>query len=122
MVSEREKAKGAITEQDETDPELGEALSEATGYQLELTKENNRHKERQRAQDLGLVGKIIGGENHAPSAVALFVVIVGFMAAIGCWIAAANFVDQAEFWAKQAERALGIGMAALTFLFGKGSK
>lgn len=122
MASEREVAKGAITERDDIDPELKEALSQASGFQLDVTKENNRHREHQRAQELGLIGKLIGGEQNAPGAVALFVVLVGYLSAIGCMVAAGIDHDQAAFWSQQVERGFGVGSAALAYLFGKGTK
>lgn len=122
MASEREKAKSAITVREQDDPELGAALHEGQNYQLEMIRENNRHSEAMRGHDLGFFGRILGGENTAPTVIAALVVLLGFATFVACLFAASQYSDQAEFWAKQGERGLGVGAAALAYLFGKGSK
>lgn len=122
MASEREDAKRAIMERGEADPELDQLLSGAHRLQLDLAKETNRHNETMRAKELGVFGKLVGGETTAPFTVALLVVVLGFAGAAACWVAAWNAPTSAEFWAKQAERGIAVATAALAFIFGRGSK
>lgn len=121
MASDRDEAKGQIIKRESDDAELDSALGAANRLQLELTREQNRHEEAKRDKDLGFFGKLLGGEKTAPVVVAMLVVVIAFMTAIGCLIMAAYQTQQAEFWAKQAERAFGLGSAAVAYIFGKGS-
>lgn len=121
MASDREQAKGEIVRRDENDAELDNALGAASRLQLELNKENNRHEEAKRDKELGFFGRLIGGEKTAPVVVAMIVVLIGFGLAVGCLIMAGNQPSSAEFWAKQAERGIGVGSAALAYIFGKGA-
>ncbi|MEH3035266.1 MAG: hypothetical protein PGN23_02045 [Sphingomonas adhaesiva] len=121
MASDRDEAKGQIVRRESDDAELDSALGAASRLQLELAREQNRHEEAKRDKDLGFFGKLIGGEKTAPVVVAMLVVVIAFAAAIGCLIMAAVQASQAEFWAKQAERAFGLGSAAVAYIFGKGS-
>lgn len=121
MVSERDQAKSDIVKRDADDPELTSALSAGNRFQLEINKEQNRHEEAKRDQELGFFGKWLGGEKTAPVVVAMFVVLIGFLVGIGCLIEAARQPSNAEFWSKQAERGFGLGAAALAYIFGKGS-
>lgn len=122
MASEREAAKKAITGRESDDPELNVVLTGAHRLQIELVKETNRHNEVMRQKDLGAFGRLIGGEATAPFTVALIVVIFGVLAAVGCWIAAWQVPENAEFWAKQAERGIAVASASLAFIFGRGSR
>lgn len=123
MVSDpRQAAKRAITVRETDDPELDGALSDGRSLSLELVKENNRHASDMRSKELGYFGQIIGGETTAPTVVALFVVAVGFLGGVGCWVAAGFNPEQGGFWSTQAERGFAVGSAALAFIFGKGSK
>jgi hypothetical protein len=118
----REDAKGAIIQRDNDDPELDAVLSSAHHLQLHLIKETNRHSEAMRKTELGFFGRIIGGEATAPFVVATFVVFLGFLAAASSWFMAAWEPNQAEFWAKQAERGISVASAAVAFIFVRGSK
>lgn len=118
----RAAAKKAITARESDDPELEDALSDGRYLSLALVKENNRHASDMRSKELGYFGHLIGGETTAPTVVALFVVVVGFLGAIGCWIAAGFSPEQSDFWSKQSERGIAFGSASLAFIFGKGSK
>jgi hypothetical protein len=118
----RADAKGAIIQRDRDDPELDAVLSSAHQLQLHLAKETNRHDEAMRRAELGLFGRIIGGEATAPFVVAAIAVFAGFLAAGGSWFMAAWEPNQAEFWAKQAERGISVASAAIAFIFGRGSK
>lgn len=121
MASDRDQAKSDITRRDESDAELESTLGSANRLQLELNKEQNRHEEAKRDKDLGFFGKLIGGEKTAPIVVAMLVVMIGFSLAIGCLVMAGVQSDASEFWSKQAERGIGVGTAALAYIFGKGS-
>jgi hypothetical protein len=120
--SNREDAKSAIIHRDENDPELDDVISSAHQLQLHLFKERNRHNEAMQKIELGFFGRIIGGEATAPFVVATIVVFLGFLAAGASWFMAAWEPNQAEFWAKQAERGISVASAAVAFIFGRGSK
>lgn len=122
MESDREKAKSAIVAREKDDPELGAALHEGKNLQLEILKETNRHDEAMRGHELGFFGRILGGESTAPTVIAALVVLLGFVTFVACLYAASQYPDHADFWAKQGERGLGVGAAALAYLFGRGSK
>lgn len=53
MASERDTAKNDIVKRDSSDAELETTLSAANQYQLEITKEQNRHEEAKRDKELG---------------------------------------------------------------------
>lgn len=122
MASDREKAKNAITVREADDPELGAALHEGQNFQLEVLRETNRHNEVMRGRELGFFGKILGGESTALTVIATFVVILGFATFAACLYVASSDPERAEFWSKQGERGLGVGSAALAYLFGKNAK
>jgi hypothetical protein len=121
MVFDREKAKKAITRSTPNDPELDEKFSEAEElrHKLALSQEEHRHKETMRVTELGLVGRIVGGESNAALTAAFLVVVVGLGSATGCLIAAYHLPTAADFWAKQSERSVALALAALSFIFGK---
>lgn len=119
MASERNNAKSAILERGRDDPELDETLTSAHAYQLELAKEKNRHAERMRARDLGFFGKLAGGERVSPIFVAFLAMIAGLAGAVYCWTHAGADSQIADFWGKQAERAIGFATAAMTFILGR---
>lgn len=121
MASERDQAKSDIVRRDSSDAELETTLGAANQYQLEITKEQNRHEEAKRDKELGFFGRMLGGEKTAPTVVAMFVVFIGFGVAIGALIAAGLNAAQADFWSKQSERGFGVGSAALAYIFGKSS-
>ncbi|MBZ6382603.1 hypothetical protein [Sphingomonas sanguinis] len=121
MASDRDEAKSHIIRRDARDAELDTTLGAANQYQLEITREQNRHEEAKRDKELGVFGKLLGGEKTAPVVVAMIVVLIGFFVAIGSLIVAICQPENAEFWSKQAERGFGVGSAALAYIFGKGS-
>jgi hypothetical protein len=120
MASDRKEATKAITSQSSEEPELDLTLNQAhtLQHELELKREDHRHKETMRAAELGWVGRILGGEASASLTAAFIVVCVGLASTAGCFVAAYTQPSQ-EFWAKQSERMIAITMAALSFIFGK---
>ncbi len=79
------------------------------------------HDHKMRKLELGLVGKLLGGERNAPTHVAAVLGGIGGLSAIGCLIAAGQVEPaQSDFWAQQFERALAFATAAVAFIFGKG--
>ena len=121
MASERDKAKQAITKRKQDDPELDDALAQASvlQHQLAINQEQHRHAETMRATELGTMGKFLGGESHASVTIAFIVVCLGMLAAVGCLVAAARSPSAADFWAKQSERLGAVALTALSFIFGK---
>jgi len=128
MASDRSAAKGAIEESSPDDPELDAALSSGHDLQLKLAQEQNRHTEAMHKADIGFLGRAFGGEKSAPTYIAFIAMVAGLAGATFCWMQAVGTaenpisIETAEFWSKQAERALSFGAAALAFIFGRGAK
>lgn len=49
-------------------------------HELEITKENNKLETKQIELDSGLLGKIFGGKENAPTNIAGFLIVVSFVA------------------------------------------
>lgn len=122
MASDRQTAKGAVVEKQTVDAELDAALAKAARHQLDLKKEENRHKEVINRQNLGIVGNLFGDGKSLPTTAALLTVIFGFLTAIGLYLAAFSRPESAELWTSNAERALSVAIAALAYVFGKGTR
>jgi hypothetical protein len=124
MASERDKAKSAIKNTDSADPELNAALAEGTELQHRLMVESNRHKEAMRSVELGLIGRLVGGEANAPIAVATIVVVAGIAGAcLSVWMASqSQRPDSSEYWSKMIERFLALTISGLSFIFGRSGR
>ncbi|MCI5077934.1 hypothetical protein [Oricola sp.] len=122
MASDRETAKGAVVQSDDNDPELENALENAAKLQLDLKREDNRHREAMNAQNLGFVGNLFGDGKSIPTTAALVTVLLAFGVAIGLYIAAYNQPVNGDMWFTNAERSLSVALAALAYVFGKGGK
>lgn len=122
MASERENAKDAVVSSEENDPELDNALANAAKHQLDLKREDNRHKEKMNAQNLGFIGNLFGDGKSLPTTAALITIGMAFLVAIGLYIAAYHSAGDAELWTANAERSLAVAAAALAYVFGKGAK
>ena len=124
MVSDRKAAKGSVVKKEVDDPELEEALSAATKHQLELKKEDNRHREQMHAQDIGVFGWAFGGEKSAPVYIAAIATLFGLAGAAFCWFQASGVQEVAsiDFWSTKAERAIAFSGATLAYIFGRGGK
>jgi hypothetical protein len=117
---DRETAKKSISSKETTDPELDDALKSAKDFQLNILKENNRHLETTHKANLGFFGRAFGGENAAPTFIALTAMIVALVGIGFAYHMAAEVPANAEFWGKQAERMIGFASACLAFIFGRG--
>ncbi|WP_029073589.1 hypothetical protein [Kaistia adipata] len=128
MASDRSAAKDAIQDKSKDDPELNAAISSGHDLQLKLTQEENRHAEKMHLANIGWLGRAFGGEQSAPTYIAFLAMVIGLGGTAYCWLQATGTPaspvapEQAEFWSKQAERALSFGAAALAFIFGRGAK
>lgn len=120
MASERSDAKASIQEQEGDDPELSNALVQAGKFRVEIEKEGNRHKEEMAKGERGLIGSLLGGEKSATITVAFIAIIIGSLVWVACLIAAYKFEDRSDFWALQGNRALGLTLTALGYIFGRG--
>jgi hypothetical protein len=111
-------AKRGIVRREEDDPELDAALSAAHQFQLELVREQNRHKEAMR----GFLGRVFGHDDNVPSYIAASGMAVGLVIFAACLFTAGKSSDTAaaNFWAQQAERSLAFAASCLAFIFGKG--
>ena len=118
MVSERQSARRAITTGEQEEPEITEAFNVSLQRQLEIARENNRHKEELQRSDLGIIGRVLGGPKQASTSIAALVAVVSLGAAIACVIV--MLVSTAA--TPVAERALalfgGLVTTALVYIFG----
>lgn len=119
-ASDREAAKRAIKGKSESDPDLDEALTTAEKLQVAIKREENRHKEKLDANDLGVLG-IVFGRKGAASSMAGLAVIGGLAFAIGSAFALGQG-GAVETWQPNIERGIAFACAALAFLFGRTSK
>jgi hypothetical protein len=117
-MASRKEAKDSVIAKDDNDAEL----ANASDLQLDLKKEDNRHKEAIAQQKLGIVGGLFGDGQNTPTVAALVTVIACFIIAVGLYIAAFHQSENADLWTKNAERAMAIALAALAYVFGKGGK
>lgn len=122
MASDRKAAKGAVVHQDDDDPELDSALDSGAKLQLEIKKEDNRHKETMNQQNLGFLGNLFGDGKSLPTTAALITVVLSFIISIGLFVAAFNQPENGSMWSQNAERSLGIALAALAYVFGKSGR
>lgn len=118
----RTDAKNAMSDREDTDPEMDAKIAEGAKFQLDMIKENHRHAEATHKTDLGFLGKAFGGEKSAPTFVAMLAMIVGLVGAGAALGMAASNPETTEFWGTQVERAVAFASAALAFIFGRGSK
>lgn len=113
MASERDEVRESVVEKESADPDLQAAIAKGAQLQhsLDADKENNRHKEAKYDKWIQAV----------PYVIAAFAVVLGFAIFFVSMYVASNQIDQAEFWAKQGERGIGVATAALAYIFGKAS-
>jgi hypothetical protein len=122
MVFERDAAKKAASNQEEDDPEFDAALRAAKDHQLAIKKEDNRHTETINQQNMGKLGSWVGDGKSVPTVAALSTIVLGFLTAIGLFVAMFCDPGNGGLYSSNAERAIGVAAAALAYLFGKGSK
>jgi hypothetical protein len=119
MAFDREAAKNSIVARDTEDSELQQTLTAAHQFQLELTKEQNRHTEAMR----GWHGRLLGSNESAPSMIAFIGMILGLVVAVVClYVANSQQPSNMAFWGQWAERALGFAASCVAYIFGKGLK
>jgi hypothetical protein len=116
---DRDAAKKAIVNRDKSDPELDDALRNASELKLGLAKENNRHTETMR----GWFSRVFGHDDNVAAYIAAAAMFVGLAAFISCLFVAGHVDEKAApFWSQQGERALAFSGSCLAFIFGKGIK
>ncbi|HUA98413.1 MAG TPA: hypothetical protein VMA34_08820 [Terracidiphilus sp.] len=124
MASERDEVLKAVVEQETTQPtKLETAISDASN-EAERTKRlelEQKHALAKLHAELGVFGRIFGGEPHAPIVIAFIVVVFGLLTSAGLWWFAFQ-TGSREFWSGEAHIALGAATTALGYVFGRGSK
>ena len=146
MASERAEAKRDVVresaELNEPAP-LRDVLLTAQASQTELVRERNRNKEtilqmelaarakeqdaeltaraQERQSELGIIGRLLGGKDNAPTSVALIALASGILAFFLCLHYAA-YSSTPETWQREAEGSLAFAASALAFIFGRSSK
>ena len=118
MASERQQTKRLIRASQAEEPELDQALAHSLEKQLEIARENNRHKEALQSQEFGSFGRWLGGPNQASLSMAALVAMVSLMAALVC--AVAMLVSPLRSGVLEKPLTLFIGLVATTlaYLFG----
>lgn len=129
MASERQRTKGLIRDTQADDPELEEALAFAVRRNLEITQENNRHKEALQSQELvskellqsqelGSVGKWLGGQNQSASNAATVIAVLALGAVLVCVVAMVVHPQSADAFERPLTICAGLVTTALAYLFG----
>lgn len=114
VATARDAARSATHDRDGDDPDLKRNLQAAVELQHQLDDKKETHRHREARFD-----KLI---ELAPVIIAAIVVVLGFAVFIGAMFEASWQAKQAEFWAKQGERGISTAVAALAYIFGKGTK
>ena len=119
------------------------SLSTAQAAQHDVLREKNRSREellrmelaarareqevelaaqaQEKQSDLGLLGKLLGGRDNAPTSVALIGMAFGIVSFFVCLHYAASS-DAAETWHREADTSLAFAASALAFIFGRSSR
>lgn len=121
MATDRNLAKASIKPEtpEDSDPELGQALSDASGLRVALEREKNRHVDDIEKGKRGFIGSILGDSGSAPLAIGFLALIFGGISWAWClYMAQQNSADVA-FWSSQAEKAMAFSATALGFVFGR---
>jgi hypothetical protein len=121
MEPSRSQAKKGILKKGETDPQFDEKQSAAHQFQLELTKEQNRHNQVMKDSDMGMLGRFFGDGRNTQTFVAFVAVLFGLVIFSACLFAAYKSSTRANFWLDAGIIALGFSGTALGYLFGKGN-
>ncbi len=144
--SERDAARSAIVPDSaqKTEPEpLRDVMSTAQATQHELMRERNRAREallkleldakavEQRADlnaraqeqrsELGLIGKLFGGRENAPIAVAAIAMLCGIVGFFLCLHYEA-YVTNPDRFVRPSDASLAFAAAALAYIFGRGGR
>jgi hypothetical protein len=136
MASDRARAKldVAIGSLENSEPaELATVLSSGASLRQELAawKEEHRHLETMRDKEiaavsearekaLGTFGKLLGGRENSPIAVASVAILCALLVAVYC-LHEAVYSTNPERWFHEAETMLAIVTVALGYIFGKSS-
>lgn len=79
------------------------------------------HDHKMRVLELGLIGRLLGGEKNSAIHVAAIISVIGALAGLGCLGMAAHAgPEQGGFWGQQFERAFAFTTATVAFIFGRG--
>lgn len=120
MEPSRDQAKATARDQEDKDPELAVAQSDAARLRVDLEKEANRHREAVAAGERGWFGQALGGRQSAPLAIAFIAVVAGFASWVWCLFQGQVQGNDPAFWGSQADRALAFASLALGYVFGRG--
>lgn len=78
------------------------------------------HDQQMRTIELGVIGRLIGGEANSPVAIALILALAAILFCIGCLVAAA--VTKDKVWSEMFERCLAFLGVIVAYVFGRGSR
>lgn len=124
IIIDKKTAKQAVLDKHKVDPNLGEESTEAHHLQLQLLKESNRHKEAMGC--LGFSGRMLGKDVDAATFIACIVILfcmvaffISFISPICLDNPSAEFIKMMQ---SISDKSLGLGSAALAYVFGKSTK
>lgn len=119
---DRAGAKAASSEKEEKDPELATSLAVAGDLQSKLA--DYQHLQKIKDQDLGLVGRWLGGKKSAPIAVAAIALFASIIVFIGMHVMLAVLeVDEerTKIIVSAADKCFALATLALGYVCGKSS-
>ena len=121
-ASDRSAAKATVKSTDEGDAELDATLKLGHLAQLEITKEVNRHAVEMHKAELGVVGRILGGEKSAPLAIAAVVLVAALVMIAGCFALVAWVPGGEDVWRLGLNGLFSLCSLVVGFIFGRGDK
>lgn len=121
MSLDRAGAKAAVSDKEAVDPQLEAGISNAIDYRLKIAE--HTHAQKLIDKELGWLGRFLGGEKSAPTAVASIVIGASILIFFAMYLVAAFGSleeDRAKFIINAGDKCLALGTLALGYVCGKG--
>lgn len=121
MELNRAGAKAAVSDKDAADPELMAGLAAANDYRLKIA--DHQHAQALFDKELGWLGRFLGGERNAPTAVASISLGLCILVFFSMYLFAAfgNLSDEkSKLIVSAADKCMALGTLALGYVCGKG--
>lgn len=88
---------------------------------LKKAQVKHKHKRAMREKDLGLIGRLLGGEQYAPLTLALFAITIGAVMMFLALILEALFPDDVNIWNRAINGSITLISTSLAYSFGRAS-
>lgn len=121
MALDRAGAKAAVSDKDSDDPELSAGLDAANDYRLKIAE--HKHAQTLIDKELGWLGRFLGGDRSAPTAVASIALGLSIIVFFSMYLLAAFgdlTDDKAKLIVSAADKCMALGTLALGYVCGKG--